>query len=101
MDGERFDIFTRSLATTVSRRVGLRALGGVTLGLTATMTGKSLVSAQDSDPLISIGSCRNQCRDICRDPRASDNCRSTCFRCCKRVISQGQNSCRFSNGKIG
>jgi hypothetical protein len=103
MDGERFDAWTRVLASGWRRRDAVRAFAGV--GLAGTLTGVAIRDAEACQG--DNGSCEK--RSECCDPLAcvfntcqtciglNDRCRSS-EECCKDLTCNSHNNCTKGEG---
>ncbi len=83
MDGQRFDEFAKTLATTRSRRGVLKALGGLSGGLAAALLGQSVAEASHS---------RAHCKEPGRPCAFNTNCCSQT--CCNKVCCAAGQVCQ-------
>ena len=96
MDRNRFDIITRELTTTNSRRAALKALTAVGLGLAVARLGSSPAVAKGKKSLSARCKKSDECKGslVCQKANAENGCfPATEKRCCVKLGGSCNDGC--------
>ena len=102
MEPNKFDAFTKAIATPTSRRAALKTLVVTTVGGVVAWAGLGKVFAKDCDPPCSSGltCCGGKCIDLRNDPKHCGDCNVVCASglcvnglCCPPGATKCGNAC--------